>query len=114
MTQTSRGQQTDPLADQGATEALVAALEQYVPPTTERGRRRERLARLVESLSQKGCSINEIVRVLEQSGVRTSWRSVKKLRAGVQPSPPQTAAPRPGQPAPDVRPPQPGLRKTQI
>ena len=114
MTQTIRGQHTDPLADQSATEALVAALEEYVPPTTERGRRRERLGRLVESLTQKGCSINEIVRVLEQSGVRTSWRSVKKLRANVQASPPQTDVPRPGQPAPDVRSPQPGLRKTQI
>ena len=115
MTEIQRGCNADPLADQGATEALMAAFEQYVPPTTDRGRRRERLRKLVESLTEKGCSINEIVRVLSKSGVRTSWRSVKKLRGATKPvvSPPPPVRP-PDQPVPDGRHSQPGFQRTKI
>ena len=118
MTQTTRGHNADLLGDDGAIEALVATFEQYVPPTTERGRRRERLRKLVESLTEKGCSINEIVRVLSKSGVRTSWRSVKKLRSAVKPpaSPPSlNERPPAQQPRPYVRQQQqPGFRRTTI
>ena len=119
MTQTTRGHNADLLGDEGAVEALVTAFEQYVPPTTERGRRRERLRKLVESLTEKGCSINEIVRVLSKSGVRTSWRSVKKLRAAAKPTAQTASQPSPhvrppGKPEPDERQPQTGFKRTTI
>lgn len=116
MTQTTRGHNADLLADESAIDALVATFEQYVPPTTERGRRRERLRKLVESLTDKGCSINEIVRVLSKSGVRTSWRSVKKVRSAAPPvSPPSSPPVRPPvSPEPEARQQQPGFKRTTI
>lgn len=87
MAETRQGQEADPLADQQATEALVEALESYLPPTTERGKRQERLRALVTLLARKGCSNAEVVRVLRKRGVLTSWRTVKKLRPADLPAP---------------------------
>jgi hypothetical protein len=75
----TNGRKMDPLDDPAATDALVATLGTYIPPTTDRGRRKERLRKIVATLAAKGCSINEMLRVLNKSGVRTCWRTVRNL-----------------------------------
>ncbi len=80
MEETQRRPGADPLSDPAAAEALVETLTRYLPPTKAREQRKERLRRLVAALEAKGCATAEMVRILREKGVRTSFRTVRRLR----------------------------------